>query len=201
MSKSFDIDHLISEKSSKQPLQPFERYCQSPFIAPMPSLTPSLYSTDFVGSVFFSMELHHRLTPGPLTTDQQMSYEEEDSPNKNLTDISQNCSNHSTSSSEPETTNPNEESSSKRCRVSFSAMQIAELEREFSRNIYIPRLHRIYLMQKLNLSEKQIKIWFQNRRVKEKKSGDKHKDCCQKFEQLYAAGKIDKGHEHHHHND
>lgn len=56
-----------------------------------------------------------------------------------------------------------------RVRTAYTSMQILNLEREFSNNMYLSRIRRIELAQKLELTEKQVKIWFQNRRVKYKK--------------------------------
>ncbi|XP_049871198.1 pancreas/duodenum homeobox protein 1-like [Pectinophora gossypiella] len=57
----------------------------------------------------------------------------------------------------------------KRVRTAFSTQQIMELEQEYVRTRYLDRDRRIKLAEILKLNERTIKIWFQNRRMKEKK--------------------------------
>nr|CAD7440195.1 unnamed protein product [Timema bartmani] len=58
---------------------------------------------------------------------------------------------------------------SKRCRTPFTSTQIVELEKEFATSMYIYRPRSIIMAKSLNLTEMQIKIWFQNRRMKHKR--------------------------------
>lgn len=54
-------------------------------------------------------------------------------------------------------------------RVVYSDHQRMELEKEFQFNRYITMRRKSELSMALSLSERQVKIWFQNRRAKERK--------------------------------
>ena len=54
----------------------------------------------------------------------------------------------------------------KRNRTIFTADQLERLEKEFDRQQYIVGTQRFYLAADLGLNETQVKVWFQNRRIK-----------------------------------
>ncbi|CAG0923069.1 unnamed protein product [Notodromas monacha] len=57
----------------------------------------------------------------------------------------------------------------KKARTTFSGRQIFELERHFETKKYLSSSERAEIAKVLNVTETQVKIWFQNRRTKWKK--------------------------------
>ncbi|KAK3601390.1 hypothetical protein CHS0354_037708 [Potamilus streckersoni] len=57
----------------------------------------------------------------------------------------------------------------KKARTAFTSQQIRQLESTYKTHKYLAASERGHLAKSLNLEEQQVKTWFQNRRMKEKR--------------------------------
>ncbi|XP_014025289.1 homeobox protein DBX2 [Salmo salar] len=74
-------------------------------------------------------------------------------------------------------------------RAVFSDEQRKELEKTFKRQKYISKIDRNKLAADLNLKESQVKIWFQNRRMKWRNCKEKGGHSCRSpMEELMSRG-------------
>ena len=75
----------------------------------------------------------------------------------------------------------------KKQRPLFSTHQIQTMENEFAKQRYVTEDKRAQLALEINLTENQVKTWFQNRRTKWKKE---RKDEASTASMRYSKGKM-----------
>ena len=81
----------------------------------------------------------------------------------------------------------------RRGRQIFTRYQTLELEKEFHTNHYITRRRRIEMSHQLCITERQMKVWFQNRRMKLKKENEVIKEMNEQERQTQLANGVDHG--------
>ncbi|XP_032225904.2 homeobox protein HMX3-A [Nematostella vectensis] len=91
----------------------------------------------------------------------------------------------------------------KKARTTFTGRQIFELEKQFEAKKYLTATERSDMASLLNVTETQVKIWFQNRRTKWKKqekeinedanhnSDEQRTECGNESDSSSLAGSID----------
>ena len=79
----------------------------------------------------------------------------------------------------------------RRGRQIFTRYQTLELEKEFHTNHYITRRRRIEMSHQLCITERQMKVWFQNRRMKLKKEIQVIKEMNEQEKQTQLANGVD----------
>ncbi|XP_062375166.1 ventral expressed homeobox [Sardina pilchardus] len=84
-------------------------------------------------------------------------------------DASCSCGYTSSSESEVGDIGEGESGANRRMRTKFTSDQIFRLEKTFSKHKYLGATQRRKIAEKLQLSETQVKTWFQNRRMKLKR--------------------------------
>ncbi|XP_067382158.1 ventral expressed homeobox [Channa argus] len=81
----------------------------------------------------------------------------------------ESCDYSSGSESEVGDDSEGEATQQRRLRTKFTSEQISKLENTFRKHKYLGAPQRRKIAEKLNLSETQVKTWFQNRRMKLKR--------------------------------
>ncbi|XP_014342196.1 homeobox protein Hox-A3 [Latimeria chalumnae] len=165
--KHNDINESCMRTSNNQPPQPpgiSEHQQTQPPQAPQPTNPVSPSQTSSNNSTPSNSNKNPGITSPPTIAKQIFPWMKESRQNSKQKNSS--CSSGDGCTGDKSPPGP---ASSKRARTAYTSAQLVELEKEFHFNRYLCRPRRVEMANLLNLTERQIKIWFQNRRMKYKK--------------------------------
>uniref|UniRef100_A0A914WT69 Homeobox domain-containing protein n=1 Tax=Plectus sambesii TaxID=2011161 RepID=A0A914WT69_9BILA len=89
----------------------------------------------------------------------------------------------------PEIKSSGRKSMKRRTRTTFTNSQLEYLELQFSTTQYATSDDRVELARQLGLSEIQVKVWFQNRRIKWRRM--EHETTLEKLKQARYSGHVE----------
>ncbi|XP_071811686.1 uncharacterized protein [Apostichopus japonicus] len=177
---SHSMAHPFQYRRFQENLNPFSISATHPLTDPGFVTNPAVADNRHVG---FSMATNPVTEPDLLVQETRR-----DSSENNLTSISEpDFQGLATFSNTIPKTSPGDKdktdldqgsdtsSPTRRKRRPYSKLQLLHLEREFQLCMYPCRERRVWLSQVLNLTERQVKIWFQNRRTKLKRTMEREK--------------------------
>ncbi|KAI5105293.1 notochord homeobox [Silurus meridionalis] len=172
---TFSIDYILSSGHRKPTADIQEAYTQ-PKVIMRGALFPTFTTRPFVGAfgsacVYAPHVYHHRQNAAYRHTERRLPDGHRTSDLTYTGDFSlKTC---------------------RRIRTVFSAEQLHKLEEVFAKQRYMTGSEKVLLASALRLTETQVKVWFQNRRTKWRKSrelGEQVKEECNDLKQEMFTG-------------
>ena len=139
------------------------------FESPAPKKTPTVFTIEAILSENF----------GPkLSKNSEISSSRSTSPvDSQFSDVESVNNFHENNSTSKIGITTSKKYATSRGRTIYTDVQLEKLERKFRENQYLVGDERVNLAEELGLQVKQIKIWFQNRRIKQRRRTTRNSVC------------------------